>query len=209
MALADAGTSNDDASYTGDTGDSAMSLQYYRNKAAEFQGVMNALDSAAQALQMALNAGLPDEEAARLQAKLDEFNNRKFVFRATAEAINAAASVINAAGGRFQELSIPTGLGFLPAIPIAAVAAIATAATLIVWGRDWIASLQLQHTLDSISDPAARDQVAKAVAMALAAGQVATDSPLGSLASLVKWGAIAALAFFAYRAFAAHQSSQE
>lgn len=199
--LGDAGIDNSDLTYSGETGDSAFSMQYYRNKAAEFQNVMNALDSAANSARTVLAAGVDEETSARLQELLDEFDSRKFLFRATAEAINAGAAVVNSMGGRFPELSIPTGLGLLPAIPFAAIAAIATAATLIVWGRDWIAKLQLQSVLDTITDPERRSVVAAAVAQSLAAAQTANESPLSSVASIAKWGAIALLAFLGYRTY--------
>lgn len=200
-ALGDAGTDNTDASYGGETGESAFSMQYYRNKAAEFQNVMNALDSAANSARTVLALGVDEETSARLQELLNDFDNRKFLFRTTAEAINAGAAVVNSMGGRFPELSIPTGLGLLPAIPLAAIAAIATAATLIVWGRNWIASLQLSSVLDKITDPDKRAVAAAAVAQSLAAAQVAESSPLSSVATIAKWGAIAVLAYFGFRAY--------
>ena len=206
--LGEVGTDHSDAGYTGDTGDSAFSMQYYRNKAAEFQNVMNAMDSAAQSARAVLAVGVDDESAQRLQDLLDEFDSRKFIFRTTAEAINAGAAVVNSMGGRFQELSIPTGLGFLPAIPLAAIAAIATAATLIVWGRDWISKLQLENVLDKVTDPEKRSVIAAAVAQSLAAAQTANDSPLSSVATIAKWGAIALLAFLGYRAYLSISKSE-
>lgn len=204
-ALGEVGVDHSDDAYNGESGESAFSMQYYRDKAVEFQNVMNALDSAAQSARTVLDAGVDDETATRLQSLLDEFDNRKFIFRTTAEAINAGAAVVNSMGGRFPELNIPSGLGLLPAIPIAAIAAIATAATLIVWGRNWIAKLQLSSVLDKITDPAKRDVVAAAVAQSLAAAQTASDSPLSSIATVAKWGAIALLAYLGFRAYQSMQ----
>jgi hypothetical protein len=201
MTLSDAGVSNDDASYTGDTGDSATSLQYYRNKAAEFQTVLIAMDSAASAARTVLSLNIDDDiEAQRIQDRLDEFDQKKYLFRAAAEGINAAAAVINATGGRFAPLSIPSGLGNVGAlIPIAAI--IATAVTLISWAQTWIKSLDLPRTLAGISDPAKRDIAAAAAAQSLAAGQAVQDSPMTSLSSIFKWAALAGVAYFAYRAY--------
>ena len=55
--LGDAGTDNSDASYTGDVSDSSFSLDYYRQKAREFQGVLNQVDANAQAARGAGKAG--------------------------------------------------------------------------------------------------------------------------------------------------------
>jgi len=51
---------NDDASYTGVTDAPVYTLQYYRDKATQFQAVLNAVDAAAQAAQSAIDAATPD-----------------------------------------------------------------------------------------------------------------------------------------------------
>lgn len=203
--LGDAGTGNTDASYGGETGDSAFSMQYYRNKGAEFQAVMNSLDVASSSIQTILNSGIPSDIADELQQYLNDFDARKMLFRATAEGINAGAAVINSAGGRFGAMIIPQGLGFLPALPLAAIAAFGTAAALILWGRQWITGvnqrLATAQLLDSIQDPSAKANAANAMLQLQGAQQLADSSPIGALAGIIKWGAIAAVAYFAYRAY--------
>ena len=201
--LGDAGS---DLSYTGESGESSLSVQYYRNKVTEFQSVLDALDMGAQAARDAINTGAltwDDEQA--LNALLREYEGRKFTLRATAESINAGAAAWNALGGRMPNLTIPSGLGALPIIPLALIAAVATAATLIVWGRSWLqglnARLQQSALLDAIEDPDKRAEVAAAASAAASAVQVAESSPISSIANIAKWAAIAALAVIGYKVY--------
>lgn len=205
MTVGDAGTGNTDASYGGEDGSSPMSMQYFREEARKFQGIMDALDEAAVAAQSVLDAGPPPEDADALRQYLREFDSKKVVFRATAQAINAGAYLINQAGGRFPVMQVPQTLGFLPALPVTAVIAIATASTLIVWGREWLKGLNQRLTdarmLEAIEDPEARAQAAQAVLAARAAQVKAEGSPWTSVANVVKWGSIAWLAWMAYQRF--------
>ena len=218
----DAGTDNSDASYGGMVaGDSsAWTMQYYREKAVQFQTVLNQIDTAARAVGDALDSGaLSDDAQSALSSALDDYNARRAAFRLAAEGINAAAVVINGAGGRMPQLSIPSGLGFLPAIPVAAVAAFSAAAALIAWGVTWLqgvnARMQSEVTAANaraaaadISDPAVRDRVladqaalggaASAVAQAAANAE---GSPLAQLSGAVKWLVIGAGIWLALRAF--------
>lgn len=214
MRLGDAGTGN--VIYTGDEGgeSSALSTEYYRRKVVEFQQVLDALDQGAAAARAALwTNALPYEEQDDLQAQLDEFESRKFTLRATAEAINMGAAAWNALGGRMPSLSVPSGLGALPVIPLALIAAVATAATLIVWGRDWLrgvnARLQLAQSLAAIEDPEKRAEVAAAAASAASAVELAESSPISSIASIAKWISVAAIVFLAVKAFSAWKDSSK
>lgn len=199
-------TTYDDQSYTGDAGDSLLSIQYYRNKASEFQAVLEALDQTALSMRMTLDTVADDPAAVQtIQDLLAEYDGKKTQLVMCAEAINAASSVSNSLGLRFPQLSIPSGLAGIPlAVAGAVAAAIAVAVTLIVWGKDWMArSYQSQQTAQAlalISDPVKRDAVASQIALTTAAMQKA-DNPLGQVASMVKLVAIAAVAFFAYRAY--------
>lgn len=201
--VGDAGVPNSDVFYSGaDTQPAPWSLDYYRNKAREFQDTLNALDQAQGAVIVALQLGVDDSTEGELLAALDEFEGKKTVLRATAEAINAGASFVNSVGGRMPEVSIPTGLGAFPLLPVAAIAAVATAATLIVWGRAWIAGvndrLATAQLLDA-SDPAKRDQLVQQIATVQAAQKVADSTGFAALAPVVKWGAILLLGFMAYK----------
>lgn len=211
--LGDAGASNDDESYTGDSGDSVFGMQYYRNKAAEFQSVMVAVDQSAQAARDAIDANSDNEAMViELQSALSDFDAKRWTFRATAEAINAGAWAVNAAGGRFPVLSIPNGLGAFPVFPAAAVAAVGVAATLIVWGLSFtkqIAAILARHvTLSAISDPAKRDEVAAILVRADQAAQAAEAPTLSSVAGIVKWVAIGAIAFLAWKQFGGNSGNR-
>ncbi|MBK9497439.1 MAG: hypothetical protein IPO08_23535 [Xanthomonadales bacterium] len=93
-----------DLAYTGESGESALSMQYYRNKAVEFQETLNRVDALAQKLNeiIELNANDPVIVDDALQT-LAEYNSKKFLLKTTAEAINLGAAGINALGGRFPE----------------------------------------------------------------------------------------------------------
>jgi hypothetical protein len=203
--LGDAGTDNTDASYGAETGDSSFSMQYYRNKAAEFQSIMDSLDVTANSIRTLLSVGVDEASADELQQWLAEFDGKKYLFRGTAEAINAGAYVVNAAGGRFPVMQIPQTLGFAfaPALPLVAIAAFATAATLIAWGKTWMSGvnrrLHDQRMLDAITDPEAREQAARAVLEANSAQARVEASPLATIATVAKWGAIGYGAFMIWR----------
>jgi hypothetical protein len=200
---------NTDVLYTGETGESAWTLQYYRNKANEFQSILNNLDLSAQAAVNAINAEIDDSLTADLQAMMDEFDGKRTLLRVTAETINAGAAVINAAGGRFPELSIPTGLGVAFVLPIAAAAAIGTAAVLIAWGVTWINGvndrLKSAQLLSSVTDPDKRASLAASM-QASDAARAAATSPLASIANIVKWGAIGYGIYLLWQAFGGKDS---
>lgn len=202
MQLGDAGTPN--AMYDGETGDSVFSMDYYRNKAREFQSVLNQVDAAARAAQMAIDTGSSDL-AADLTAMLQEFDSKKLLFRGTAEAINAGAAIINNMGGRFPQLSIPQGLGLVPlVIPAATVAAIGVAAALITWGVQWVGGVVerlRREQLLGVGTDAQKADLARSLAMADAALAASSESPLASISGVVKWGAIAFLGYMAWQAF--------
>ena len=185
---------------------SPFAMDYYRNKAREFQVTLDALDRAYWAASGALGTGALDETtAAALEAALTDYESKRTSLRVTAEAINAGAAAINALGGRFPSLSIPGTLGLPPIIvPAAMVAAVGTAAALIVWGSQWVQGVNDRLRRAQIIDAATPEQRASIVA-AMAesdnAVNVASSSMLASLAPTVKWLAIGVGAFLLYRAY--------
>lgn len=197
--------SDSDELYNGDTGDSAFSVQYYRNKAREFQESLNRVDATARAAQMLIDANIDSTLSAELIDSLQEFDSKKLLFRGTAEAINAGAALLNSMGGRFPQLSIPSGLGLVPlVIPGATIAAIGIAAGLIVWGSQWVAGVvQRMETaqLLGVGTPAQQAELARQMAIARNAQIANSESPLQSISGVVKWGAIAFLAYMAFQAF--------
>jgi hypothetical protein len=181
-------------------------IGYFQSKVAEFQGLMTDLDATASAIMDLRELGIQDNE---LDAALGEFDAKKSSFRTAAEALNFAVNGLNKFGANLPTVAIPTGLGALPAIPIAALAAvsgaIAVIATLIVWGKEWIAGVneraKVALALSNITDPQQRAQAAAAIAKIAATNTNAQSSPLSSIANIVKWVAIAAVAYFAYSAY--------
>lgn len=199
-----------DATYTGETGSSVFSMQYYRNKALQFQDVLFQLDKVAQSAQAVVDADASPELTADLADMLAGFDAKKVTFRATAEAINLGAASINAMGGRMPEMQVPTGLGVVPlVVPAAMIAAIGVAAALITWGVSWIAGVRERllraQTLNEIADPELRGQVAAELVRVDAAAAATNESSLSSVAGIVKWGVIGVLAWMAWQAWEQHQ----
>ena len=204
IRLGDAGVDNTDISYTGDVSTSPISLDYYRTKAREFQSVLNALDSSY--TDAAVLYELTDDESLRsqLDAALSEFESKKWSLKATAEAINGGAELINSLGGRFPVLSIPQTLGFPLALPVAVVAAIATAATLCIWGRDWIDRLATIYENAPLTDPNVSDadkaRLADVLTKTRTAQAQSSATGFATIAPVLKWVGIALVAYLGYRA---------
>lgn len=190
---------------------SVFSGDYYRAKIGEFQSVINALDSAALIVRYMIDDDIDPELTAELQARIAAYESKKGAFRTAAEALNFAINGANAFGAQ-----LPTINANLNGVPLAYAAAIAAgaaaAAALIVWGREWIAGTQAiamrAATLGAISDPTKRAQVAAHVAGLDAAASAAGASPLANIAGIVKWAAIAALAYFAWKAYSGNTSKR-
>lgn len=200
-------TSYDDATYTGEVSTSPLSLDYYRDKARQFQVTLNALDQGYASAWNAIDADIDSELTSDLSDMVSEFDAKRALLTGTARAINLGAEAINAVGGRFPVLSIPSGLGLLPALPLAAVAAIATAATLIVWGNQWLSGVnerlrraQLIAEQRQI-DPAKAAALIDSLAASDAAVAASSESPLSSIAGMVKWAALGFGAFLVFRAW--------
>ena len=177
---------------------------YFQQKVLEFQNLMDDLDTAQLQVQILLASGVDDPQ---LVKALDDFDAKKASFRTAAEGLNFAVNGLNKFGMNIPNVTVPATLQAVPIAAIAAVsAAIAIVAGLITWGRDWIAGVNQRAAtaaaLANIQDPAKRDQAAAAVAQLAATNQAAQGSPLASVANIVKWVAIAAVAYFAFQAYA-------
>lgn len=189
---------------------SQFSVEYWRQKASEFQRAINSVDSIAQD-SWALASVLPEgPQLDAIMGGLDELESKRTAMRIAAEGINAGAAVINAAGGRFPVLSVPATLGLPPLVlPAAAVAAFTAAAALVSWAVAW-SSAQAQRigaaraAAMEIADPDKRDETLAEIARLEARSRAAADagdSPLASIASIAKWAGLAVLGFMAWRAF--------
>jgi hypothetical protein len=186
-------------------------LDYYRNKVIEFQNVLTQLDASAMQARFLIDEiyDVDPELTAELQDFLFQYDQKKGQFRTAAEALNFAINGANQIGANFPILKIPSGLGFVPLAAGAAIAgALAVAAGLIVWGREWIAGLndrlKVKQILESVP-PEKRDAVAEAILKIDAAQKAADSSPLSSIANIVKWVGIAAVAYFALQAYQEYQ----
>ena len=184
-----------------------LQLDYYRQKIVEFQNVLVQMDSAAEGAQGLIDAGVNDVSLLEdLNALLAEYDLKKGYFRTAAEGLNFAISGVNLVGADFPKVKIPRGMNAFPIIAAAGVAAaLAVAAGLIVWGRDWIKSVDERARRSQILEalPQGPQRAAAAQAMAQIDGAVrqAEESPLASVANIVKWVAVAAVIYFGLQTF--------
>lgn len=175
---------------------------YFQKKVIEFQSVLNSIDDAAQSLESMLVMDITEDQVNQVQAQLSEYYARRSAFKFAAESFNALSGAVNAVGGSLSQINIPSGLGFAPlVVPAAWIAAIAGASLLITFALGWVAN---SHNLaleiaNSITDPVKRDAALQQAAKVAAANQAANTGPIGSLASGVKWIAIAGLAYMAFK----------
>lgn len=189
-----------------------VSTSYFREKALEFQQLLNALDATGRELDLLIGA-LP--ESAMLDELVVQFaalQEKKGRLKLVAEAINFAANGLNQLGTQLPTVQIPPTLGAVPLVAAgAAAAAIAAAAALIIWGRDWLAGvnqrLRDKTLLESVPE-GQRAQVAEAILKSEVALAQANESPLTSVAGIVKWVAIGAVAYFAFQAFQSLQGGK-
>ena len=186
---------------------SPLQLDYYRQKIVEFQNVLVQMDSAAEGAQGLIDLGLDDPELVDdLNSLLADYDLKKGFFRTAAEGLNFAISGVNMIGGNFPSVRIPAGLNAVPVIAAAGVAAaLAVAAGLIVWGRDWIRSVderaRRSQILQALPEGPQRAQAAREMQKIDGAVREAEQSPLASIATIVKWVAIAGLVYFGMQSF--------
>jgi hypothetical protein len=188
----------------GSSSSSVFSVDYYRQKVAEFQQMLYALQGAQEAVIGLIDYG-PAEIKPELTQLLDELDLKINRFKFTAEALNLGINGINRVGGNFPKLNIPAGLGIAPAAIAAGIgAAVAVAAGLIAWGSGWIQAVidvVKRAQLMGYLTPEQRATLAPELAKLDQAQSASQSSPLTSVATIVKWAAIGAVAYFAYQAY--------
>jgi len=185
---------------------SPVSLSYYQQKIVEFQNLLNGMDRAYTAANDLYWENVDPALADDLKKYLDDFDSKKWEFRAAAEALNLAINGANLVGADFPSITVPSTLGVVPLVAAGVIAAaVATAAALIVWGNTWLQGLNQrlrdQELLSQVSDPAKKDALIKTQLEVEAATAEANASPLSSISNIVKWLAIGAVAYFAFNAY--------
>ena len=195
-----------------ETGGKPVSQSYFREKAAEFQQIVNALDATGRELDSLIGALPEGPMLDELLIQFEALQNKKGMIKTIAEGINLAVNGLNQLGGNFPSIQLPQTLGAVPLlVPAAAAAAIFAAASIIVWGREWILGvnqrLRDQQLLASVPE-AQRGAVAEAILKTDVALAQADQSPLTSVAGVVKWVAIGAIAFFAYQALQQYRGGE-
>jgi len=195
---------------TPDQGETATPLQldYYRQKIVEFQNVLVQMDTTASGLQGLLELQLDDPELNNdLNALLAEYDLKKASFITAAEGLNLAINSVNYLGAGFPVVKVPSGLNALPPLLIYSgiAAGLAVIAGLVVWGRDWIKAsnerAQRAQLLQTIPAGPQRTAAAQELLKIDAAVKEADASPLGSIANIVKYVAIAGLIYFGMQSF--------
>jgi hypothetical protein len=181
-----------------------LSPDYYKQKVVEFQNLLYNLQNAREGMIGLVDYG-PVEIRPELTALLDELDSKIGRYRQVAELLNLGINGINKAGAGFPTLTIPNGLGVGPLVVAGGIgAAVAVAASLIVWGYAWIQKAQVlarQAQLYGYLTPEQRAIVAQKALEIDQAAAASESSPLTSIANIAKWVGIAAVAYFAYQAF--------
>jgi hypothetical protein len=181
-----------------------LSVDYYKQKVVEFQNLLYNLQNAREGMIGLVDYG-PVEIRPELTALLDELDGKIGRYRQVAEALNFGINGINKVGAGFPTLTIPNGLGVAPLVVAGGIgAAVAVAASLIVWGYAWIQKAQVlarQAQLYGYLTPEQRAIVAQKALEIDQAAAASESSPLTSVANIAKWVGIAAVAYFAYQAY--------
>ena len=185
---------------------SPIQLDYYRQKIVEFQNVLVQMDSAAEGAGDLIYTVDDPALLEDLNALLAEYDIKKGYFRTAAEALNLAISGVHLVGANFPAVKIPRGMNAVPLVAAAGIAAaLVVAAGLIVWGRDWIKSVderaRRSQILAALPAGPQRDEAARAMAKIDGAVREAEESPLASVANIVKWVAVAAVIYFGLQTF--------
>jgi hypothetical protein len=162
-------------------------------------------DTAAVVAQM-IDEEISPELTVDLQSFMQQYDNKKGYYRTAAEALNLAINGVNVFGAGLPSVRVPGGLAMAPiAMGAAVAAALAAAAALVVWGKEWIVGvndrIKTELLLGKISDPVKRDAAAAALLQTDANAKAAQGSPLSQISNIVKWVAIGALAYFAFQAY--------
>lgn len=185
---------------------SMMSLDYYKTKVIEFQDVLYNLDNTAAIVANIIDEQISPELTVDLQSFMQQYDNKKGYYRTAAEALNLAINGVNVFGAGLPSVRVPSGLAMAPiAMGAAVAAALAAAAALVVWGKEWIVGvndrLKTELLLGKISDPVKRDAATAALLLTEANAKAAQGSSLSQISNIVKWVAIGALAYFAFQAY--------
>jgi len=182
----------------------SLSPDYYKQKVVEFQQLLNNLALAREATIEIVRNG-PVELHEELNALLQELDTKIGRYRTVAELLNIGINGLNTVGANFPKLTIPKGLGVAPIVIASGFAVlVGTAAAMTIWGYTWIQNAQALARQAQLYGYLTPEQRATVASKALELDQLAAaseSSPLASTANIVKWVAIAAVAYFAFQAY--------
>jgi len=196
--IGDAGLPNDDESYEGELGTGPLSLDTYRQKALEFQTLINAAGLAYSAVSDAYEITGDDS----LMPLLAEFQEKAPTIRGIVESINLGAATLNSMGIRFPQLSYGQ-LGLAPfVLPAAIAAAFAAAGVWAGWLRGYVqASNDAIALVNSRPDLTPEQKAGLVASIEKSRDAVSTSktNPFAVFADGLKWVSIAALVFMVYK----------
>jgi hypothetical protein len=195
---------NNDLLYTGEN----SSIDYFRNKARDFQIVLNNLDIIDKSLMdVRYEINGQDDLLAEWADLYDELQSKKSQFKLAAEAINLASNGLNAVNIRFPQLSIPNSLGIAPAIGVAA--AIAGAAVLVYWASEFIPRVFnfFDYALSlNFADEETKKRIIELKEKTNFEIQRNGSGSLNQVVNVIKYVAFAGAAYFAYKLFIGYQN---
>lgn len=188
---------------------SAITMDYYRQKALQFQATLNSLDAVSRDLYDAGTVAYATGDATMIAQYEDmraELDSKKSQFLSIMEAINFASQGINAVGINFPRIQAPFGMGAIPLVPVAVIAG---AVALIEWAtgffsrvanivQSWVDNRTIEMLPES-ERAAAYEVLQKTRSTVEVAKAQATGSSLAQLATIAKWGAVGLGLFLAWK----------
>jgi len=199
----------DDVGYTGEVYDPGSigrlaSPDFYRDKIREFQVALNELDAAAVQMRAFAGLAIPPAEYDAAVAWLEDYDANRTRAIAAAQAINVASAAANAIGIRMPTVSWSQRGGLGNPLLIAGVAtAIGAGAWVLSYAASKIAEAHRITRVKQILADLPPDQRAAAlrVEQEIELVRARAENPVSAIADAVKWIALAAAGYFAYRAF--------
>lgn len=182
-------------------------LGFIESKIADFQKAVLLADTTVDDIKELMLYTDDDAILQDLQNQLDEFETRRGAIKFAAESFNAVANVVNSMGGGMQSLTIPSGLGFAPVVPLAYVAAITAGIALIDWIHQW-AKRTFDIGLEAasrIKNADLRDTTLQVYNQKLTDLRIADSNTFGGAIGAFKWIAIGVLGLVAYNTWKASQ----
>lgn len=159
-----------------------LSMDYFRARFAEFNQCLQALDESYQAGLAVYFATDPPPEG--IYNLLMDYESKRSQLKATAQALNTGAAIVNTFGGNVSPINIPATLGALPALVVPAIvfAAVASVANYIAYAKGFTAGMLQQITVvKALPESASKPEIVSAMQNAYEAQKKVSDNALANL----------------------------